>query len=87
MALRMQNMPKFDSMAMGSENKAVLAFNLSFFADEREMLSSLFSKILEWISDGKLHCPRVVEMPMKDIREAHALIQTGSTVGKIVLTT
>ena len=87
MAFRMQKMPKFDPMAMGSENKAVLAFNLSFFADEREMLSSLFSKVLEWISDGKLRCPRVVEMPMKDIQEAHALIQSGSTVGKIVLTT
>lgn len=87
MAFRMQNMPMFDPMTMGSENKAVLAFNLSFFADEREMLSNLFSQILEWINDGKLQCPRVVEMPMENIREAHALIQTGTTVGKIVLTT
>lgn len=87
MAFRMQRMPKFDPMTMGSENKAVLAFNLSFFADEREMLSNLFSKILEWIKDGKLQCPRVVEMPMEQIREAHELIQTGTTVGKIVLTT
>jgi len=86
MAFRMQRMPKFDPMQMGSENKAVLAFNLSFFSNEREMLSSLFEQILQWIKEGKLQCPRVLELPMEQIREAHDLIQTGTTVGKIVLT-
>jgi synaptic vesicle membrane protein VAT-1 len=87
MGLKMNKMPKFDPMEMGSANKAVLAFNLSFFSKEIEMLSSLFSKIVEWLAEGKLNCPRVVEMPMEDIRQAHDLIQTGTTVGKIVLTT
>jgi len=87
MAFRMRKMPKFDPMTMGSQNKAILAFNLSFFSNEREMLSSLFSQILEWINNGKLQCPRVVELPLEQIREAHDLIQSGTTVGKIVLTT
>jgi synaptic vesicle membrane protein VAT-1 len=87
MGLRMGKMPKFDPMEMGSSNKAVLAFNLSFFSNEREMLSSLFSQILVWIEEGKLQCPRVVELPMSEVGEAHALIQSGATVGKIVLRT
>lgn len=87
MGIRMGKMPKFDPMEMGSANKAVLAFNLSLFSNEREMLSNLFSQILVWIEEGKLQCPRVVEMPMGEIRAAHDLIQSGTTVGKIVLTT
>jgi NADPH:quinone reductase-like Zn-dependent oxidoreductase len=87
MALNMSKMPKFDPMDMTSSNKAVLAFNLSFFSEEREMLATLFTQILDWVKDGKLQCPRVVEMPMKDIGEAHQLIQSGKTIGKIVLKT
>jgi synaptic vesicle membrane protein VAT-1 len=80
-------MPTFDPMEMGSANKAVLAFNLSFFSNETVMLSNLFSQILQWIEEGKLQCPRIVEMPMSQVREAHGLLQSGATVGKIVLTT
>jgi synaptic vesicle membrane protein VAT-1 len=87
MGIKMNKMPKFDPMEMGSSNKAVLAFNLSFFSNEREMLSNLFTQIIVWIEQGKLQCPRVMEMPMSEIREAHDLIQSGTTVGKIVLTT
>lgn len=87
MGLKMRRMPKFDPMEMGSSNKAVLAFNLSFFSTERTMLSNLFTQILQWLEEGKLQCPRVLEMPMEHVCEAHALIQSGTTVGKIVLTT
>jgi NADPH:quinone reductase-like Zn-dependent oxidoreductase len=87
MGMKMSKMPKFDPMEMGGVNKAVMGFNLSFFANEREMLSSLFSQIITWIEEGKLHCPRVVELPMEEIREAHDLIQSGRTIGKIVLNT
>jgi synaptic vesicle membrane protein VAT-1 len=88
MGLRMNGMPKFDAMAMGQDNKAVLAFNLSFFAQEREMLSHLFDQVCEWLEQGKLACPRVVEFSgMEQIAQAHELIQSGKSVGKIVLHT
>ncbi|GAX19875.1 hypothetical protein FisN_1Lh660 [Fistulifera solaris] len=58
MAYKMTNMPKLDPMEMGAVNKAVLAFNLSFFANEREMLSDLFDQVLAWLEEGKLSCPR-----------------------------
>jgi NADPH:quinone reductase-like Zn-dependent oxidoreductase len=34
-----------------------------------------------------LRCPRVTELPMDDIVEAHKLIQSGKTVGKLVMIT
>jgi len=87
MARKMKNMPKFDPMEMGAENKAVLAFNLSFFADEREMLSDLFDQVVEWLKQGRIKPPRVVEMPMNQVADAHGLIQSGTSIGKIILNT
>ncbi|GKY95840.1 hypothetical protein MPSEU_000544600 [Mayamaea pseudoterrestris] len=87
MARRMSEMPKFDPMHMGGQNKSVLAFNLSFFAEEREMLSELFDQVQTWLEDGLLQVPRVVEMEMHNIADAHDLIQSGRSVGKIVLST
>ena len=87
MAGRMFFMPKFDAMDLTVSNKSVLGFNLSFFADEVEILSDMFDQILIWIEEGKLKCPRVCEMPMDEVGEAHSFIQSGKTSGKIVLTT
>mmetsp|Transcript_20943 Transcript_20943/g.57945 ORF Transcript_20943/g.57945 Transcript_20943/m.57945 type:complete len:134 (-) Transcript_20943:147-548(-) len=87
MSSKMSQMPKFDAMEMGSQNKSVLAFNLSFFAHEREVLSDLFDQICQWLKDGKLACPRVTTFPMEQIADAHEFIQSGKSIGKIVMTT
>lgn len=87
MAKKVAVMPKFDAMDLTVSNKSILGFNLSFFAEEVEILSDLFDQILLWIEDGKLKCPRTCEMPMKNVAEAHTFIQSGKSSGKIVLTT
>jgi len=87
MAVKMSSMPKFDPMDLTVSNKSVLGFNLSFFEKEVELVSELLDQICEWLERGKLHCPRIVEMEMKDIGEAHNLIMSGKSVGKIVITT
>lgn len=78
-------MPAFDPMDLTVSNKSVLGFNLSFFADEREVVGELFDQICIWLEEEKLRCPRVVTMKMENIGEAHSLIQSGSSVGKIVM--
>mmetsp|Transcript_7076 Transcript_7076/g.15603 ORF Transcript_7076/g.15603 Transcript_7076/m.15603 type:complete len:453 (-) Transcript_7076:676-2034(-) len=80
-------MPKFDAMDLTVSNKSILGFNLSFFAEERDILSDMFDQVVEWIEEKKLLCPRVIEMEMKNVGEAHTLIQSGKSIGKIVLTT
>lgn len=86
MGQRMSAMPKFDPMDLVVSNKAVLGFNLSFFAEEKELVKQLFDQICDWLEQGLLECPRVVEMEMDRIGEAHDLIMSGKSVGKIVLT-
>jgi NADPH-dependent curcumin reductase CurA len=87
MSFKQQKMPKFDPMEMGTDNKAILAFNLSFFSDESEMLADFFDKVLLWIRDGKLECPKITEFHgLENIAQAHDFIQSGQSVGKLIVT-
>ena len=87
MAVKMMKMPLFNPMDLTVDNKCIMGFNLSFFADERDVLIELFDQVCEWLNEGKLQCPNIVEMPMTKVGNAHALIQSGKSVGKIVLCT
>lgn len=85
MIYRVFAMPKFEPMSLVLDSKAVLGFNLSFFADEHELVKLYFDQIYTWIAEGKISAPACTVCEMKDIGIAHELIQTGSTVGKIVI--
>lgn len=78
-------MPKFDPMNMVLESKCVLGFNLSFFSEELELIRSYMEQIVEWISTGQLKIPEVTLFDCDDIRLAHELIQSGKSMGKIVI--
>jgi hypothetical protein len=89
MGLKMARMPKFDPMDLVASNKAVLGFNLSFFAQEKELVSMLFDQVCAWIllKENGLTCPRLSEKEgMERIGEAHNLIMSGQSIGKIVIT-
>jgi len=90
MVRKMSSMPKFDPMDMTVDNRSVLAFNLSFFADEADMVSQLFDQIVKWLQQQTpvvLRCPKIITMPLDKIDKAHELIQSGKSIGKIVITT
>ena len=80
-------MPKFNAMDFVSSNRSMLGFNLSFFVNEIGMLSRLYDQIGTWLQQEKLQVPRVVEMDMTEIAAAHELIQSGKSIGKIVILT
>jgi NADPH:quinone reductase-like Zn-dependent oxidoreductase len=89
MGLKMARMPKFDPMDLVISNKAVMGFNLSFFAQEKELVSMLFDQVCTWIllKEKGLTCPRVEEMEgMERIGKAHNSIMSGQSIGKIVVT-
>jgi synaptic vesicle membrane protein VAT-1 len=85
MIYRVIVMPKFDPMSLVLDSKAVLGFNLSFFADEKELVRKYFEQIYVWVEEGKISIPACTVCDMNDVGRAHELIQTGATVGKIVM--
>lgn len=87
MIFKVSKMPKFNAMDFVSSNRSMLGFNLSFFVNEIGMLSRLYDQIGTWLQQEKLQVPRVVEMDMTEIAAAHELIQSGKSIGKIVILT
>lgn len=71
---------------MTSENKSVMAFNLSFLFDQQDILKEAMSQLLSWVENGTLTVFKVQEYPLMDAGRAHSDLESGKTVGKLVLT-
>ncbi len=77
--------PRFNPLDMTNDSRSVLAFNLSYLFERRELLDEAMQQIVGWLDAGKLVPPPVVSYPLADVARAHADIESGRTVGKLVL--
>eukprot|EP01036_Dinobryon_divergens_P026147 gene26147-34759_t len=88
MVIGLVQMPRFDPMAMVLESKAVAGFNLSFFADEHELIERYMKQIIAWIEGGDISVEGGLTIfDLEDIQAAHEYIQSGKSTGKIVVRT
>jgi NADPH:quinone reductase-like Zn-dependent oxidoreductase len=78
-------MPRFSPLQLTDDNRAVLAFNLSYLFDRQEEMQEGVTQILQWVREGKLRVPCVSEYPLDEVGQAHAALQSGQTRGKLVL--
>lgn len=85
MGVDLLRMPRFDPMKLTLDSKAVLGFNLSFFADEHELCSMYLTQVEDWVTEGKISAPNVRTFGLEGVRDAHAALQSGRTVGKMVV--
>jgi NADPH:quinone reductase-like Zn-dependent oxidoreductase len=53
--------------------------------DRNDLLAEGFGQILRWLETGMLVAPPVVTYLLADVARAHADIESGKTVGKLVL--
>ena len=79
--------PRFNPLSMVPANKSVMAFNLSFLFDRIEYFRPALEDILRQVADNSLRgtSDNLTIFPMSQAAEAHALIESGQSVGKIVL--
>ncbi len=77
--------PKFSPLQMTNSGKSVLAFNLSYLFDRRDIAEEGMRQIAGWLDAGVIHAPPVTTYPLHDVAKAHAAIESGQTVGKLVL--
>ena len=77
--------PRFNPLDMTAANKSVLAFNLSFLFARRDILEDAMGSLLGWLCDGSLRVPNVTEFALAEVKLAHAALESGLTVGKLVL--
>jgi len=78
-------LPKFDPLRMTESNKSVMAFNLSYLFAERPTFERAMDTLSAWIAEGRIEPPPVTTYPLDDVADAHRALETGTTVGKLVL--
>ncbi len=77
--------PRFDPLRMTNSNKSVMAFNLSYLFDRKDLLNEGMTELLGWLEHGKLVPPPVREYALDDVASAQRDLETGTTVGKLAL--
>ena len=79
--------PRFNPLALTTDNRSVLAFNLSFVSSRTDLLVPAMQAILGGFAEGWLHAPPVTRYPLAEVARAHADLESTQTVGKLVLET
>ncbi len=77
--------PRFDPLDLTSSNKSVMGFNLSFLFDRTDLLQDAMTDLLDGFEAGELQLPPITTYPLEAVADAHRALETGDTVGKLVL--
>ncbi len=79
--------PRFNPIHMTNLNRSLVTFNVSFLFDRHDLLAEAMTAMLKWIDEGKITPPAVTCYKLSDVAKAHEAIESGQTVGKLILTT
>lgn len=85
LALDFLRTPRFSPFDMVEESRSVLAFNLSGLFDRTEILAEAVDRLLTWHAEGLLSTPPITRFDLDRVADAHRAIESGRTVGKLVL--
>lgn len=77
--------PRYNPLDLITENKGVLGFNLSYLFDRDDLLNEGINDLLLSLNTGKIQPLPVTEYPLEDAAKAHRDIESGETVGKLIL--
>jgi synaptic vesicle membrane protein VAT-1 len=77
--------PKFSPFSMTSKNKALIGVNLAFLGERLDLATIAMNTIDQWARDGSIQCPPICEIPIENVEDAHRLIESGTSAGKIIL--
>ncbi len=77
--------PRFNPFSLTTRNRSVLGFNLSFLFDRSELLHEAMDQLLRWVEDDKIQPLAVYTYPFEQVAQAHRDLESGQTVGKLVL--
>ncbi len=78
--------PRFNPFSLTTRNRSVLGFNLSFLFDRADLMSAGLQQLLHWLDEGRLGMPAVTCYPFDQVASAQRDLESGQTVGKLVLT-
>jgi NADPH:quinone reductase-like Zn-dependent oxidoreductase len=78
--------PRFNPLDLTTDSKSILAFNLSYLFERTEVLGDAMVQLHRLIDTGHIAPPHCTAFSVEDVALAHREIESGTTVGKLVLT-
>lgn len=77
--------PKFNPFDLTGANRTISGFNLIYLFEKVELFRSIMTRLLMWDSKGLFPEIPVNVFPFEDVVKAHKAMESGHTVGKLVL--
>lgn len=77
--------PRFNPLDLTQTSKSILAFNLSYMFEEQWLLEEAMQAIGGWLAEGKIKPPPVTTYPLERVADAHRDLESGKTIGKLIL--
>jgi len=77
--------PNFSPLNMITQNRGVIGFNLSFLFDQSDLIDDCIAGLVKYHDVGLIKPIPVTEIEFEKVADAHRLIESGNSVGKIVL--
>lgn len=85
-ALGLLKTPKYSPLKLITDNKSVIGFNLSFLFDRNELATEALKQLGLWAEQGLIKPPKITAFAFGQVSEAHKAIESGQSIGKIILT-
>lgn len=77
--------PRFNPLDLTTQNRSVLALNLSYLFEHRALMTDSMRALMALAASGHLRPPPVREFAFDRVADAHRALESGATVGKLVL--
>lgn len=77
--------PRFNPLEMTGANRSILAFNLSYLFAEQTLLTEAMAQMLAWCEEELLQPPQTQVYSLDDVAQAHRDLESGQTIGKLIL--
>lgn len=77
--------PRWNPLDMTRDNKSIITFNLSYLFHRMDLLKEAMQELIDWVEEGKITAPPLQTFPFDKVADAHRALESGSTVGKLIL--
>jgi NADPH:quinone reductase-like Zn-dependent oxidoreductase len=77
--------PRFNPLDMTSDNKSVIAFNLSYLFERKDLFIEAIEQMVRLLEEGFIVGPETTTYDFEKVGEAHKALESGKTSGKLVL--
>jgi NADPH2:quinone reductase len=81
-----RNAQPIDTLKLLFRSQSVLGFHLNAVLERPALLAESLNRLLSWLRDGKLKVQVGKTFPLAEARQAHELIASRKSYGKVVLT-